>query len=304
MLSTRHWGGIILALALFLACACDPPWLRNFHEALNAQRAGDYTRSLAAYDRAIKMDGKVPTLYAGRGELNYSHRHYHQAAVDFSRALELRPKHEDYLFRRSLAYAGAGKPRLAKEDLALINAKDPAWAFAQLYYYEKRYDLALSAYDAALKYFPKSLYVPSFYYWSGCCLFKKKNYAPAVARFNGALRLWPRWTEARFMRAWANLRQGDRAAYLRDAAAINRLDPSWELAAKYQKQGVYLYAVTAYSMALELRPNWAQAYLQRGSCYMKMGDKEHARADLRRCLELSPSDRQAQALLKELNNAK
>ena len=47
-------------------------------------------------------------------------------------------------------------------------------------------------------------------------------------------------------------------------------------------------AIVDFNKAIELNPKYARAYLMRGRAYEALGDKEHAKADRDKALELEP----------------
>ncbi len=55
---------------------------------------------------------------------------------------------------------------------------------------------------------------------------------------------------------------------------------------EHEKQGEYKQAITVYSEALRLNPEYAQAYMYRGSAYSKANQKQQAIADLRTAAKL------------------
>lgn len=57
----------------------------------------------------------------------------------------------------------------------------------------------------------------------------------------------------------------------------------------YLQQGQHEQAIEAYSKAIELAPDRADLYSDRGWAYMTMEDWEHAAADYGRVIELAPS---------------
>jgi tetratricopeptide (TPR) repeat protein len=55
---------------------------------------------------------------------------------------------------------------------------------------------------------------------------------------------------------------------------------------EHEKQGEYKQAIAVYSEALRLNPEYAQAYMYRGSAYSKANQKQQAIADLRTAAKL------------------
>src|SRR5690606_21334220 len=56
---------------------------------------------------------------------------------------------------------------------------------------EKRYDQAITEFEAFLKQFPNSTYAANAYYWLGQLLFNKQDWAGAQARFNYLVSNYP-----------------------------------------------------------------------------------------------------------------
>ena len=55
------------------------------------------------------------------------------------------------------------------------------------------------------------------------------------------------------------------------------------------KKGDYQGAVAAYTQAIELNPNYAEAYYNRGFTRAKLGDKQGALADYNEALRINPN---------------
>ena len=74
--------------------------------------------------------------------------------------------------------------------------------------------------------------------------------------------------------------------------AIN-LDPNYVEAYKnrgmaYRNKGDYDLAIEDFGKAIQLNPNFAEAYFSRGSIYVKKGDIDHAMEDFSTAIELKP----------------
>ena len=97
---------------------------------------------------------------------------------------------------------------------------------------------------------------------------------------------------------YATNRQWDLA--IADYSAALQMRPDW--AEAYNNRGYAYYwqgdgdgarALADYNKAIELRPDYAYAYNNRGAAYMAIGDPAHALRDLDRTLQLNPNLPQA-----------
>ncbi len=60
-------------------------------------------------------------------------------------------------------------------------------------------------------------------------------------------------------------------------------------ARSFYSQGHYDHAIFEYSNIISLRPDDAQAYIERGHTFASKGEKEKAFADYTRCIKYNPS---------------
>jgi tetratricopeptide (TPR) repeat protein len=109
------------------------------------------------------------------------------------------------------------------------------------------------------------------YYNLGLAYQKKGEVDRAIADYNKAIKLDPKYA----------------GAYLNRGAA-------------YYRKGEVDRAIADYNKAIKLDPNDANAYNNRGAAYQKKGDKDQAIADFRKALEIDPSHQNAKKGLKLL----
>ena len=202
-------------------------------------------------------------LYSLRGWSYFHLKEYHQALVDFDRALELDPDFID-------AHDGRG------------------WAYFKLHSYQR----AIEHFDRMIELDPES---PWTYHSRGWVYYWLKEYQRAIEDFDHALELDPRMIAAYNGRGWARkgLKEYQRA--VEDFNRIIELDPNFALAyysrgRTYEALKNYEQAIADFNRALELDPShhWA-TYNSRGYTYLWLKDLKHAEADFIRSWELDPS---------------
>jgi tetratricopeptide (TPR) repeat protein len=117
----------------------------------------------------------------------------------------------------------------------------------------------------------------------------------AVAQFNQAVALNPRYTTAYFLRAIAKNLLNDSPGALADFNQAISLNPRYELAyhnrglLKYQKLNDPQGALVDYSQAISLNPQDATAYYNRGLLkYQKLNDPQGALADYSQAISINP----------------
>lgn len=238
------------------------------------------------------------------------------AATYYSSPTELRPNGE-YLREAD----EINRTRLLRFVLQVTNREPPLTDQDQI----KRHFESIEYYNSYL-----STHTPRAidYFARGMDFITVRNYPSAVADFTRAIETSPTFSLAYLMRSIAKLRglQADGAidaegeknrpanraeeesiikrAALADIDKTIELSP--EMAIAYYNKGVLLLengdltsAISAFSRAIDLRPEFGEAYYNRGYAYFRLGNARSGSADLSRAGELGvvPS----YSLLKRMN---
>ncbi|MBN1815591.1 MAG: tetratricopeptide repeat protein [Anaerolineae bacterium] len=148
-------GALILVAGLaFLAGrdlvrdACGLAGLGYAYLGTNHIYRSDYSAAVAAYSRAIELNGRDIVAYGGRGAARYRLGEYALAVVDFDRVLDLDPGNAIVYNNRGYAYNNLGEYRRALTDLDHALELDPEFAIA--YNGRGRTYVKLGEYERAL----------------------------------------------------------------------------------------------------------------------------------------------------------
>ena len=151
-------------------------------------------------------------------------------------------------------------------------------------------DRAIADYNEALRLDPKFTFA---YNNRGRTYWAKGDNDRAIADFNEALRLDPIFTLAYNNRGNAYGAKGDNDRAIADFNEALRLDPKFTFAyfnrgRAYRAKGDDDRAIADYNEALRLDPKDSLAYFNRGNAYWAKGDNDRAIADYNEALRLDP----------------
>lgn len=131
------------------------------------------------------------------------------------------------------------------------------------------------------------------YYLSACSSLDHGDPISAIALLTQAITKNDADVPSRLMRAQLLLRMGDLSTAASDAEWLYSHEGDMEevllLTARVAyAQGENEKALYIYNKVLEVNPNLAEAYTERGRIYFERGESQLAEADLRKVLELNP----------------
>ncbi|HXW26809.1 MAG TPA: tetratricopeptide repeat protein, partial [Xanthobacteraceae bacterium] len=160
------------------------------------------------------------------------------------------------------------------------------------YRQKEDYDSAIADFNEAIELDPK--YIDA-YYERGYAYYAKGDYDRAVAEYTEAIRLDPKFTNAYYERGYSYSAKGDYDSAVADHTEAIRLDPKfadayYERGNAYDARGDYERAVADYTEAIRLRANNEDAYFARGRAYFYIGALPRALTDLTTASELNPEN--------------
>jgi len=190
-----------------------------------------------------------------------------------------------------------------REALPAQMAYFATFTLGQLYYWDKKYDDALRAFDVALinldqsrriEQIPPPTGLSSLYSYRGYIFLAiKGNEDRAIVDYSKAIELDPKYADAYYNRGIAYKRKGNLDQAIADYSKAIELDP--KLATAYNNRGIAYrakgnldQAIADYTKAIELDPKNATAYNNRGIVYAEQKKYDQAIADFSKAIELDP----------------
>lgn len=186
------------------------------------------------------------------GQRLFKATRYEQAALNFSRTIDLQPGFADAYRMRARVYVAQSNPDGAIRDFSKV--------------------LELDRNDAGAM-------VERGFAWM-----EKKEYSNAVADAGAALALNAKLGKAYTLRATARRAMGDNAKALEDFTVAVQLDPSLEnyfqRASTYQLAGKQDLAIADFTSAITIDPSEPHIYFARAQSKAATGDARGARDDI------------------------
>jgi tetratricopeptide (TPR) repeat protein len=274
-------GGAVLALWAEWATSLSDRYPHNpialylFADA--KARLGELEEAIDGFTQALQIEQNFALAFDARGQVYDDKGEYDQAIFDYSKAIEANPMHVAAYYNRGYVYAtGKGLYYRAIEDYDKAIELDPLYAKAYnnrgvAYNRIGQYELAIADYSQALMINPRYAKV---YNNRGATYSKLGQYDLAITDYDVAIALNSNYAEAYNNRGVAYKQKGRYAqveAEYRFAFEIgeNRADSSGN-AGGGDYVGQYEHAICDFDTALELDPQYAAAYLNKGNacCYL------------------------------------
>jgi len=193
---------------------------------------------------------------------------YETALESYKKCLSINPKNKD-----------------AKTNIGIVYYNQ-----SLEYYNKKDYDKSIECSNNALKYDPKN---SNIFYMIGVCHKDQKKYTEAIAAYTKAIEMSTKPASLYSARAWAYTDLHDNKNRLADMKKAVEYEPE---NAEYQywcgksKQEIsteeFKTAIKNYNKAIELKPDYKDAYTERAAYYMTFQKYEKALPDLKKAKEL------------------
>lgn len=285
---------------------------------------------LLSINDSIREDPGNPDLYYRRGKIYFANRDVEAAKNDALRAIKLDSLKPSYYMLLSDAYFNANETRASKEALERCVANNPGsidanLKLAELYFYVKKYENAITYVNNALKINENTA---KGYFIKGMCYKESGDTALAISSFQTTVEQDGEYLDAYLeLGALLTAKKNPLALeYLNAAlrAQPDNLDIAYNIAMYYQTVGKYTEAMDMYkkilskdinykhahynmgaiemsvnenykqairyfSNAINADVNYADAYFARGVCYEDLKDKTNAIADYEMAIQLEPN---------------
>ncbi len=226
---------------------------------------GKYDRAIEDYNEALRLKPDFAQAFSDRGAAWYFKGDFQRAIADYDQAIRLEPDRAQTYTNRGAAYRKLGRIERALDDETAAIRIDPS----QPEYFDNRgldladngdHTSAIADFSEAIKLRPTANFLTN----QGDVYQAMKEYDRAIADYDAALKLDPRFERAYNNRGAAWRGKGDRARALQDYAEAVRLDPSDKTAAdnhqaialEIERLGSLAYQQTlpSFNCALARRP--------------------------------------------------
>jgi len=269
---------------------------------------GELEKSLADVNKAVSINQKREWAYRERGEIKFLMGKRKEAIEDYNKAIEVEPAVYWAYVSRGQAYWTMGDLQQAIKDYnkAIEIDASVSWFFARrgdLYRAVGKIDLAKKDIGRAIELNPNDYYP----YRTRALLrwwYDGKIDEVVLNDFNKAMELFPEYYEVMQYRGELNRQLGNYEQAMKDLnTAMSNLKnglPYVYRGLLYQDLGEKDKAKADFEKALELEPNLAWGYFYRGVFRKEEGDIAGAFVDLSRAFELDKNVYQAKDVLAEL----
>jgi tetratricopeptide (TPR) repeat protein/S1-C subfamily serine protease len=277
---------------------------------------GDYRYSIKEYDSAIKdytevlrLNDKNAFYYEKRGNSRAFNGDNKGALADFNAAIELKYPGEVLVYgERGVVRHNIGDYQGAIEDFTTVidliqkqekQGKQDKDNFAEnaynkrgnSHYSLKDYDAGIKDYTAAIRLNPKN----AIYYQNrGNARGYKGDYQGAIDDFSKAIEIDSNNAWYYYSRGYLRNNLGNKKGAIEDFIKAIDLKSNevcsacahHNLGEIYRESGDYENAIAHYTKALEIQPNWAEAYQHRGLARSQKKDNARSREDLQKAAQL------------------
>lgn len=222
--------------------------------------------AIYCYTKAIELNPQFADAYEGRAVAYCILDNLDAAIRDYSKVIELNPQLEGGYVVRGITYSNLGHYSTAILDFNKAIELDPQYALA--YYSRGDAYYNLGNYGAAILDFSKDIELnpqdADAYCSRGDAYSDLGNYSTAILDFNKAIDLNPQNADANGNRGVAYAKLGKVDAFIRD---YKKASAYYGRGNAYRLLGNYDTAIQDYNRAIELNPQYADAYFNRGLVY-------------------------------------
>jgi len=301
--------GMLLAAAAAGKALAEDVTLLRAREGAAALMRGQYDKAIASYDEALQTpeiaDFIEASIYSDRGVAKWRLNQTKEAIDDFNKSIQLSPENGTVYNNRGNALMDLGHPDEAVKDFDRAIALSPNYGPA----YNNRgnarvalgqSNLAFQDFRKAVELMPQSA-VP--FNGRGTAHEQLKRYHAAVRDLTRAITLNPKYSAAYRHRAEAYLELDMYREAVADATQVFTLepdlvDPDLLLLRARANAGDKKFnpALDDLNKVIELKPELADAYIERGMVFTQARRFDDAIGDFNRVIELDPKNIKAYAM--------
>ena len=258
-------------------------------------------KALEDFNRALRIDSTNTDVLFAKGELLFGYRDFEKAFEMYKKCNLSEPENVPCLLKNAEMNVHLRQYRKALEQInSALKINDQ---LAKAYYIKGRIyketgdsSLAVSSYQTAIE------SDPSYYdaFIEAGLLYSEARSDLAIEYFNTAMELKPNSVEAVYAQAYYLQNSG-----LSDTARFSQADQLYQRileidpgnATAHFNQGFidleyrqnYRAASQHFSNAIELYPDYSQAFYNRGLCHESLDERNLALADYEKALEIDPT---------------
>ena len=281
------------------AIGLDPNFAVAYNNRGNIKSSlGSHKGAIADYDKAIKLKLDDAEIYYKRGIAKSGLGNRRGAIADYDKAIKLDPNFAMAYYKRGIAKFGSGNRRGAIADYNRAIEIKPDFAEAYNNRGTAKSNLndhrgAKADYDRAIKLKPD---LAEAYNNRGNAKADSDEYGEAITDYDRAIELDPDYAEAYNNRGLAKSALGDNNQnFIKRLISRN----SFFIPNRFRRRDS---AIADYDKAIDLDPNFAMAYNNRGQAYASLKEKEKARQDFLKARELAEQNNDEQ-LVRSCNEA-
>ncbi|MEI6433300.1 MAG: tetratricopeptide repeat protein [Bacteroidota bacterium] len=287
----------------------DSSSLRAYvNRAMSFQKLLDYNNSLKDFNKALSLKPEQVEIYTSRANLKFEMKDYQGAISDLTEGLRINPKYVVGYLNRAIIKKNTKDLKGAIEDYNKAIELDPK--NSDIINNRGNLQFQIGDTSSACKDYSESIRISPEQYLGyknrGALKFSMEKFDDALADYNIAIRLNPSSGELHYNLALVKQKKNDQAATLSEYKKAVELDPIYASDEFRQKLGIksneiegfqpsqfneqgkameskgnLQEALTLYKKAVELKPEFAEAWYNLGNIYGKTGKY----ADAMQCMD-------------------
>lgn len=304
-----------------------------FNRGLARQIGIGYAQALEDFTQVISLEPNNAKAYKSRGVVFVALKRFDEAIADFNKAISLDAKYAEAYYQRGITYEKKGDETQAVADITQAIANDSRKGYmyssrGMIYKKQKNFDLAIKDFSNAVTWNPND---GNSFYHRGEIYFDQGKLELAEINFNLAITIdksYQRLVDSHKLLAKINATQNQgkqpetnlpKPANIQPTPSpkYNPVTPPLtsvekeKVATEHLNNAIYNFrgnkfeaAAADFTKYLQVYPNSAEGYYNRGLTFAKWGKSASAIADFEQALKLKPDFAKAKTELDKLKQTK